>query len=268
MTFIGNGTYTLTGLSASAEGTYTIIIEATETAQYDAAVHEVTLVVNLHPLIRAAFQWGAITGLVGMIGLGGWLVFSIPWLVRKMRSMARTIGRGKTPTLSKRDLRRISDRNNQLTDLVEPAYNATGITLPVTAVPGAVAVEERTAEEEEIWRELEQLEGLGPEEKRELFEEMKRIPPKDRVWFLEDLKRQMAEGVRFAPPKPKPPEKPPAPEAPEEISSVEEEIMRRLDAIPSLSEEEKKHLLEQLRELTPEEREEVFRTLEEESQGG
>jgi hypothetical protein len=87
---------------------------------------------------------------------------------------------------------------------------------------------------------------------------MKRIPAKDRIWFLEDLKRQLADGTRFG--------RVPLDIPPEGLLDEEAEarvIQARLDAIPALSEAEKKALFKQISSLPPEEREEVFDTLKE-----
>jgi hypothetical protein len=171
--------------------------------------------------------------------------------------MSTTLGKGKMTKLSGRDQRRISDRPDQMTDFMEDAYSNVKITFVASSIPVAVAVDEREAEEVDIWHELDQLEGLGRDQKLELFEEMKRIPTKDRVWFLEDLKRQMADGTRFkrAPALP--------PEGLLDKTAEEQIIQARLDAIPALSEREKKTLFKQISSLPPEEREEVFDTLKE-----
>jgi hypothetical protein len=88
---------------------------------------------------------------------------------------------------------------------------------------------------------------------------MKRIPAKDRVWFLEDLKKQMEKGARFG--RAAPPKKAPK-------TADDAQIMLRLDAIPTLTGEEKEALLKQIRGLSPAEREEVFKTLREQSKEG
>jgi hypothetical protein len=232
---------------------------------YNDASAQVTILVQVHPLVQNATLIGALVALLGILVLAAWLaysrLFSLPWLVRKMRSMARTLGRGSTPSLSKRDISRIATRPDQMSDIIEPAYDAIGISLPLTVIPAAIAIEERESEETIIWEELDKLEGLGKEQKLELFEEMKRIPPKDRIWFLEDLKRQMADGTRFG--------RPPRPEEPtEEDLAVEEvAIRRRLDKFTALSEEEKLALVKQIKGLPPEEQEEVFKTLQEQYEG-
>jgi hypothetical protein len=171
--------------------------------------------------------------------------------------MANALGKDQTPKLSGRDQRRIATRPNQMTDIMEDAYGNAKISFVSSAIPTAITVEEREAEEVDIWHELDQLEGLGRDQKLELFEEMKRIPAKERIWFLEDLKRQMADGTRFG--------RAPliTPEGLLDQTAEEQIIQARLDAIPALSEREKKTLFKQISSLPPEEREEVFETLKE-----
>ena len=82
---------------------------------------------------------------------------------------------------------------------------------------------------------------------------MKRIPPKDRVWFLEDLKAQMADGTRFG--------RPIAPTLVPE--GVDPEVHAKLQAMEALGPEEKDAVIEQLRGLSKEEQEEVIHALEE-----
>ncbi len=259
---LGNGTYYYPGgITFPAEGQMVIQVTALGGINYNDASAQVSILVSLHPLVRNATLWGALIAMLGILVLAAWLaysrLFSLPWLVRKMRSMARTLGRGGTPSLSKRDISRISTRPDQMIDIIEPAYDAIGISLPLTVIPAAMDIEERESEEAVIWEELDKLEALGKEQKLELFEEMKRIPPKDRIWFLEDLKHQMADGTRFG--------RPSRPEKSEEIGIASEEvaIRRRLDKFTALSEEEKLTLVKQIKDLPPEEQEEVFKTLRE-----
>ncbi len=258
----GDGSYIYTGLSFPSERTYDLLIAAEEFGYYASSTQTFSIYARLSQVVQTIIQFGAIAALLGIIILAIWLayskVFSIPWLVRKMRSMSRTIGRGKTPTLSKRDINRIATRPDQMADIIEPAYDAIGISLPLTVIPAAIAVDEREAEDETVWQELEKLEGLGHDQKLELFEEMKRIPPKDRVWFIEDLKQQMADGTRFGRVARRPT---PVPEG------VDPEVHARLVSITTLGDEEKEAVIEQLRGLSKEEQEEVIRALEETEAG-
>lgn len=256
----GDGSYTIAGLSIGIENGYTIEIHAVGSPRYQTAYREVNLLVSLHPLIRNAAYLGAAAALIGVLILGGWLaysrVFSIPWLVRKMRGMSKTLGKGKTPSLSGRDRHKIVTRPDQMSSVLQAAYDGANIPFATTAIPVPIAVEERDTEDKAIWHELDELSGLGHDQKLELFEQMKRIPAKDRIWFLEDLKKQMKDGTRFG--RPAAPKKVPKP-------ADDAQIMHRLDAIPTLNAEEKAALLKQIRGLPPDEREEVFKTLQEQS---
>jgi hypothetical protein len=256
---LGGGTYRLTGISFPIEGTFQIQITAdTGLVAYASATEMMNVVVTLHPLVVQSIRYGLIAAIIGIIILAAWVaysrVFAIPWLVRKMRKMSTTLGKGQMPHLSNRDVNRIHTRPDSMTDIVEPAYGVIGISVGATVIPAAVTIEEREAEDTLIWQELEKLEGLGHDQKLELFEEMKRIPAKDRVWFLEDLKAQMADGTRFGrlPAEPSP--------VPEGVHPL---IHARLQALDALGDEEKAVVVEQLRGLSKEEQEEVISALEE-----
>ncbi|MDO8055874.1 MAG: hypothetical protein Q6361_03355, partial [Candidatus Hermodarchaeota archaeon] len=180
------GVYELGGISLLREGIFDLRITAI------ADNHEPTefifqLRIETHPVTRNLVTFGLIAAIIGIIILIGWVaytrVFSIPWLVRKMKKMSTTLGKGKTPKLSSGDQRRISTRPDQMTDFMQDAYSNARLPFVTTAVPAAITLDEREAEEVDIWRELDQLTGLGRDQKLELFEEMKRIPPKDRIWF-------------------------------------------------------------------------------------
>jgi hypothetical protein len=254
------GVYEAIGLNVLFEGIWQLNINAIMD-DHETGTYSLSLVVQTPEFTRNVVTWGLIAAIIGIILLIAWVaytrVFAIPWLVRKMRQMSTTLGKGKTPKLSRGDQRRISSRPDQMTDIMEDAYGGAKIAFVTTAVPVPIALDEREAEEVDIWHELDQLEGLGRDQKLELFEEMKRIPAKDRVWFLEDLKRQMADGTRFE----RTPVSPP--EGLLDTTAEEQIIQARLDAIPALSEREKKTLFKQITSLPPEEREEVFDTLKE-----
>jgi len=261
-----DGRYTYPGISIALEGQFALEIQADAGILYAVSQRTITLIVTLNPVVVRSFQIGAIAAIIGMILLGGWVaytrVFSIPWLVRKMRGMSDTLGKGKTPRLSKRDLGRIATRPDQMASIAEPVYEGIGVAMPATVVPVAISVQEREAEDETIWQELDQLEGLGRDQKLQLFEEMKRIPATDRLWFVEDLKKQMADGARFRrkPTRPAGEAAAATAAAPKDISPA---MMRRLDAISALDPEEKQAVIRQLKGLSKAEQEDVIRALEE-----
>lgn len=252
-----DGTYSYLIPAMFFESTLLIEIKALGGLQYTTATEEVAVLVSLHPMTRNTIQIGLIAAVIGIILLLIWFaynrVFSIPWLVRKMRKMSKTIGKGKTPGLSKRDISRISTRPDQMSHIIEPSYE--GAQIPVTAavIPAVIKWDEREAEEEAIWEELKALPVLEHAQKVELFQEMKRIPPSERIWFLEDLKRQMADGTRFARRRKKPKKAKLSPK-------LEEEIQLRLATFPALSKMEKERVAAQLRELPKEEWDEIFQT--------
>ena len=254
----GDGTYSFGPISFPLQGRYEIAIRSVAPAIYAEAQLSIIASVSLNPIIVEGIRWGLIAAIIGIILLLAWLaytrVFAIPWLVRKMRKMSTTLGKGRTPHLSNRDINRIATRPDSMTGIAEPAYDAIGLPAAATVLPAAITIEEREAEDEIIWQELEKLEGLGHDQKLELFEEMKRIPAKDRVWFLEDLKEQMADGTRFgrliAEPTPVP-------------EGVDPLVHARLEALEVLGPAEKEAVVEQLRGLSKEEQEEVISALEE-----
>jgi hypothetical protein len=262
--FVDNedGTYTLKDLSFAVEGTYQIIIDAQGESTYAAAHYEFSIVVTLHPVTRNLAQIGALAALIGVLALGGWLaysrVFSVPWLVRKMRGMSRKIGKGETPGLSSHDRSRILSRPDQLSGMAEPLYGKAGIPMPKAVLYPMAQIEEKASEDEAIWQELKQLPHLELDQKVELFEQMKRIPANERVWFVQDLKRQMADGTRFA-------RKAKKVEAPKIAPEVEQEIRARLATFPALGKEEKERLFRQLSALPKEEWNDVFAALAEAS---
>ena len=186
-----------------------------------------------------------------------------------MRKMTKTIDRGKVPSLSKGDTTRILDRDNQLLSIVTPSYSTLDIPIQPVVIPISKLPSERRSEDEDILMDLEQLEGLGSKEKEELFKQMKKIPAKDRVWFMDDMKRQMAEG-RFdylrtgdadaeveveeeTPPKP--------------VLGLSEQatliaVLREgLAQFTMINDEDKEALVQQLVIMTPEEREASIKKL-------
>ncbi|MFX1341093.1 MAG: hypothetical protein ACFFAL_00220 [Promethearchaeota archaeon] len=258
MTNNGDGTYSFGPISFPLQGQYEIAIRSVTPAIYAEAQLSITVSVTLDPLVVEGIRWGLFAAIIGIILLLAWLaytrVFAIPWLVRKMRKMSQTLGKGRTPHLSNRDINRIATRPDSMSGIAEPAYDAIGLPAGATVLPAAITIEEREAEDEIVWQELEKLEGLGHDQKLELFEEMKRIPAKDRVWFLEDLKAQMADGTRFG----RVPAEPTA--VPEGVDPL---VHARLEALEVLGPAEKEAVVEQLRGLSKEEQEEVIRALEE-----
>lgn len=251
-----NGTYSYTGNSGLNTGTFFIIIEAITPSQYQTPdAITLNLVVNPNPLIQNLGSYVAIIAVIVMILLITWFayvrVFSVPWMVRKMRKMSKTIGKGDIPTLSKIELTRIADRSDIITDLIRSTYTAVGLPVSTLVLPTEIDWREKEAEDEAIWGELKGLPYIEYEQKLELFQQMKQIPAAERMWFLDDLKKQMKDGTRFA-------RKPREPELAEEL---EQELQQRLATFPALSQIEKQRIAAQLRKIPKEEWDEIFHTL-------
>ncbi len=251
-----NGTYFYIGNSGLFEGTYIIIIEA-ETPPHYSAPDSLTirLDVRQNPFMQNLITYIAIAAVVAIILLMVWLayvrIFSVPWVVRKMRKMSKSIGKGDLPSLSKVDRTRISDRTELMSEIADPYYGSVGIAATTIVVPVEVEWEEREAEAEAIWSELKGLPFIEYEQKLELFQQMKQIAPSERVWFIEDLRKQMADGTRFE-------RKVKEPEVSEDL---EKELQARLATFPALSDIEKARIAAQLRKLPKEDWDEIFQTL-------
>ncbi|MFW9934419.1 MAG: hypothetical protein ACFFDU_02655 [Candidatus Thorarchaeota archaeon] len=270
----GDGTYTLAGLSALVEGTSSIIIESSAAPKYAQTQSTATLIVSLSPVTRTAIQAAALLGVILIISLLIWLayarVYSIPWIVRKMRKMSKSIDRGQTPSLSKSEINRLPNRDTQLVTMMSPSYEASSLTIQPYVLPTAELPTERRSEDDAILLELEQLEGLGENQKEQLFEQMKKIPAKDRVWFMEDMKRQMAEGrfdylktgdaeVEEEAPVEERPEKPGL--SPVEQATLVAVLREGLDQFTVIGDGDKDALVQQLIIMTPEEREATIKKL-------
>jgi hypothetical protein len=251
----GDGYYSFTVPPLFVADTLYIEINALGGLQYSSSTENIVVVVTLSEMLQTSIQLGLIAAVIGIIVIIMWLaytrVLAIPWLVRKIRKMSRTIERGKTPKLSKGDIGRIGSRPELMSHIAEPAYETIKIPIPATVLPTVLDYEERYAEDEAIWAEVKKLPHLEHDQKLELFQEMKRIPSTERVWFIEDLKQQMADGTRFAR---KVKEDTLSPE-------LEKEIGERLKGFPQLSDVEKSRITKQLRTVPQEEWDEIFNTL-------
>ncbi len=250
-----NGYYSFTVPALLLDNRLEIEINAPGGLLYASDTEQIIVYVRLGQVAQVTITLGLVAAVIGIVMIILWLaytrVLAIPWLVRKMRKMSRTIDKGKTPKLSKSDVGRIGSRSDLMAHIAEPAYETIRIPIPAAVLPAVIEHEERYAEDEAIWADLKKLPQLEYDQKLELFQEMKRIPATERVWFLEDLKQQMADGTRFAR---KAKEPTLAPE-------LEKEIEERLKQFPQLSKAEKDRITKQLRNVPKEEWEEVFNTL-------
>jgi hypothetical protein len=177
-------------------------------------------------LMNALIFVGSIGAVVLMLALIGWIlwarVYSIPWEVRRLRKLAKTVEKDEVYKLGRKDLKRFQARAVTMQSKVDTAMGTIGVAATSAMIPTTEEVEEITATEEDIMTELDKIPGLGPEEKTVLANEMRKIPRKDRIWFLDDLKRQMTQRrmdfltQREEPPTP-PPEVTPAEAPPEAV---------------------------------------------------
>jgi len=251
-----NGTYSYIGNSGFNVRLYQIFIDASAPQQYmPSDTAEIILVVRASPIMTQLMGYVAVAAIIIVAVLALWLaytrIFSVPWMVRRMRKMSKTLGKGDTPTLSKTDIMRISDRPDQLTEIINPYYGAIGVRASTAVLPAEIDWKEKDAEDDAIWGELKNLPMLEYEQRLELFQQMKQIAPSERVWFLDDLKKQMADTTRFA-------RKVKEPEISEDL---EQELQARLATFPALSKIEKDRIAAQLRKLPKEEWDEIFHTL-------
>jgi hypothetical protein len=167
-------------------------------------------------------------------------------------------------------MNRIQDRDNQLVTIMTPSYEESSLAIQPYVVPTTELPAERRSEDDAILFELAQLEGLGEKQKEQLFEQMKKIPAKDRVWFMEDMKRQMAEG-RFdylktgdakAEDELIPDEQPETPSlSPAEQATLVAVLREGLEQFTVISDADKDALVQQLIIMTPEERQATIKKL-------
>ncbi|MFX1319769.1 MAG: hypothetical protein ACFE9O_11620 [Promethearchaeota archaeon] len=239
---LGNGYYEVVGTYQGfslqpVSVVLTITAVKNEPVSHDQATLE-GWSIDFHPqtIFVVGFYGGIFAAVILIVALLGWVlwsrVFSIPWEVRRMRSLAKSVEKEEGYKLSSKDLKRFHDKEITLKDKVTVAMGTVGVAATPAMIPAIAEVEEITATEEDIMGELDKIPGLGPEEKAVLADEMRKIPRKDRIWFLDDLRKQMGQRrmdflttrERPVKPEPTPPEvTPPAPEEPklEEVKPKE-----------------------------------------------
>ncbi len=197
----GNGYYLLYGLRSATPITLELRISANKGIpvpyQETGLETEVILEFVYHPLFVYGTIGGTIAAIFLIFILIGWIlwarVLSIPWEVRRMRKLAKTVEKDETYSLGRKDLKHFHERGVILEGKVDSAMSTIGVVMTPAMIPTIEELEEVTATEEDIVAELDKIPGLGAEEKAVLAEEMRKIPRKDRIWFLDDLRRQMSE---------------------------------------------------------------------------
>jgi hypothetical protein len=226
---LDDGLYRIVVLRGATETTLVFEISAQKTNYLLSTPLQYEMQIRFSPLFVAMTQGITIGVAVLIIGLLGWIlwsrVYSIPWEVRRMRKLAKTVEKDEGYQLSGKDLKKFHHRGIILEDKMDSAMTPIGVAATPAMIPTTEEVEEVTATEEDIITELDKIPGLGPEEKAVLAEEMRKIPRKDRIWFLDDLRRQMGQRrmdfLTQREPTPTP-EAPPEP-APSEVPSPEDE---------------------------------------------
>ena len=194
---LGNGYYSGILSEGLSEGVYRITITA---RKQNYAFVNTTITVYIRSgggVLSFLTPVGAVSGILAFIGFIGYIAyaryFSIPPLVRKINALLSAIRKNKRlPTL-----KGIQSRESLVFNDLKQYYQLVSDVVPPDLLKDKlvypIALVEITSLEEEIRKDLEEIPGLSEEEREKLFESLTKIPPKDRKWFLEDLKRQMRE---------------------------------------------------------------------------
>ncbi len=233
-TDIGNGFYNLFIQGNTPISTIVTFVSSADF--YRDAEFSAPIQIQFSDLQNTLIFGGAATAVILIVVLLGWIlwarVYSVPWEVRRIRKLAKTVEKDETYSLSRKDLKHFHERGVVLEGKVDTAMAPIGVAVTSAMIPTTEELEEVTATEEDIMTELDKIPGLGPEEKAVLAEEMRKIPRKDRIWFLDDLRRQMGQRrmdfltqkdeqpTPEAPPEPTPTEVPP----PDEKAPALEEV--------------------------------------------
>ncbi|MFX1575983.1 MAG: hypothetical protein ACFFCF_02305 [Promethearchaeota archaeon] len=215
---LGDGFYEIQGVWSQfslgpTSMALTVTAEKTQPLTHESAsLTDWVMTFEPHPTVLFAVYGGAGAAIVLIVLLMSWIlwarVLSIPWEVRRMRKLAKTVEKDETYKLGRKDLKHFHERGMILESKVDSAMTPIGVGVTPAMIPKVEVVEEVTATEEDIMGELDKIPGLGPEEKAVLADEMRKIPRKDRIWFLDDLRRQMGQRrmdfltQRERPPKP------------------------------------------------------------------
>jgi hypothetical protein len=199
---LGDGYYVIHGLRSSLgevlmEFSVTATKEEPLKHQPTSISKRITLDFKYSPQFILMTWGGSAAAVLLVLLLVSWLlwarVFSIPWEVRRMRGLAKKVERDQSFELSGKDRKHFRDRPIAVEDTVGKAMAPVGVAVTAAMLPTTKELVEVSATEEDIMGELDKIPGLGAEEKTVLAQEMRKIPRKDRVWFLDDLRRQMGE---------------------------------------------------------------------------
>jgi hypothetical protein len=270
MTEMGDGYYQIIVIRGGTETFLDFEINAFKDNYLLSEPIHYTMQITFSPMFRATTNIAIIGAIILIVALITWImwarVFSIPWEVRRMRKLAKTIEKDEGFSLSKKDYKKFHQKGVILEGKMDDAMQTIGVPTTPAMIPAVEEVEEVTATEEDIMGELDKIPGLGPEERAVLAEEMRKIPRKDRIWFLDDLKRQM--GMRrmdFLTQREEPVEPTPPEPVPEPKVEPERKPKRKLKPKPKPKTPEKvepkEKLVVPLEEVKPEEPPEPDKTL-------
>ncbi|MFX1476129.1 MAG: hypothetical protein ACFFCO_11720, partial [Promethearchaeota archaeon] len=149
------------------------------------------------PFVNMMINGGMVITVILIVLIMFWLlwtrILAIPPEVRCLRKLASRVGHDGSFELSSKDRGRFRTRDTIVGSTVRRFFEEVDIPFPPAVVPITTEIVEVSDSEENIMAELERIPGLGPEERATLAKEMMKIPRTDRVWFLDDLRRQMSE---------------------------------------------------------------------------
>jgi hypothetical protein len=201
VTELVDGLYYIWAMRSTTEIVLEFEVDATKWTPGLGEIHEnhqtvhFDMYIQYHPIFVGTTTAGLVTAVILIIVLIAWVmwvrVYSIPWQVRRMRKLAKTIEKDEGFELSRKDMKTFQAKEITLKDKLTTAMGTIGVAATPAMMPAIEEIEEVTATEEDIMGELDKIPGLGPEEKAVLAEEMRKIPRKDRIWFLDDLRKQM-----------------------------------------------------------------------------
>ncbi|MCD6380828.1 MAG: hypothetical protein J7L50_00685, partial [Candidatus Odinarchaeota archaeon] len=194
---LGNGKYEGTFRVGLAKGVYTIRIRASAD-NYE--VSELSIPLTVTPAENIFTTLGPYSVALGVISIATALgyfsytqYFGIPPIVRKMRSLESSIRKGKIP----KGPIDVKMREDIISQDIEDSFSVISDMVPVEVLRermiSPMKMKEVVVTDELIMDELSKIPGLTEEERAQLFESMKKMPPKDRIVFIEELKRQMEE---------------------------------------------------------------------------
>ncbi|MHA1505791.1 MAG: MSCRAMM family protein [Candidatus Asgardarchaeia archaeon] len=194
---LGNGKYEGAFRVGLAEGVYTIRIRASAD---NYGVSELSIPLTVTPaetIFTTLGPYSVALGAISLVAAVGYIsytqYFGIPPIVRKMRSLESSIKKGKVP----KGPIDVKTREDIISQDLQDSFSIISDIVPVEVLKenmiSPIEIKEVVVTDELIMDELSKIPGLTEEERAQLFESMKKMPPKDRIVLIEELKRQMEE---------------------------------------------------------------------------